>query len=106
MSKVWEHIGTVLAEKGKAMSKDYIKREDAIRDIERIMADHPLQGYEDECLIIKAVEQVPSADVVEVVRCKDCTNRDAETMFCLGRGWPTSMVPDNGYCDKGRKERQ
>lgn len=84
------------------MMEGYIKKEDAIMLLERMMATLP------EAIRAKfateMVKQIPSADAVEVVRCKDCTNRDAETMFCLGRGWPMSMVPDNGYCDKGRKE--
>ena len=85
----------------------HIKRKDAIKKIEELPC--PYDGWSDKyekAYILMALEEVPSADVIEVVRCKDCTNRDAETMFCLGRGWPTSMVPDNGYCDKGRKERQ
>ena len=49
-----------------------------------------------------AIETVPSAaDVVEVVRCKDCKHRDAENGFCEGRGWPMQLVPDDGFCDKG-----
>lgn len=40
---------------------DYIKREDAIKALH----DEPVR-------YIKAICDVPSADVVEVVRCKDC----------------------------------
>lgn len=42
--------------------------------------------------------------VQELVRCKNCKYRD-EGGFCLGRGYPEQLVPDDGYCDKGdRKE--
>ena len=44
------------------MSKETIYREDAIDEMERIMADHPLQGYEDELLLINAIKSLPSAD--------------------------------------------
>lgn len=44
------------------MSKDTIYRDDAIDEMERIMADHPLQGYEDELLLIDAIKSLPSAD--------------------------------------------
>ena len=43
-----------------------------------------------------------AADVVEVVRCKDCKHRHDDN-FCGGRGWPAQLVPDDGYCDKGAK---
>lgn len=47
------------------------------------------------------VEQIPAADVVEVVRCKDCKYRDDD--FCIGRGFPNALVPDDGFCDKGER---
>lgn len=47
-------------------------------------------------------EQLPSADAVEVVRCKDCKYRDADD-FCTGRGYPNVLVPDDGFCDKGER---
>lgn len=39
----------------------------------------------------------------EIVRCKDCKHRDAETGFCEGRGWPMQLVPDDGFCEKGER---
>ena len=44
----------------------------------------------------------PTADVVEVVRCKNCKHRDADD-FCTGRGYPNALVPDDGFCDKGKR---
>ena len=85
---------------------DYIKREDAesliIRNSTKYSMGETTPIIHRE--LFAEIHDLPSADVVEVVRCKDCKHRDAETMFCRGRGWPMSMVPDNGYCDKGRKE--
>lgn len=40
---------------------DLISRQDAIYELEHIMGDHPLQGYEDEQLLINALESLPSA---------------------------------------------
>ena len=48
---------------------EYIKREDAIKEIERFI------GYLDDdmiCRIKIALNRIPSADVAEVVRCRDC----------------------------------
>lgn len=46
---------------------DYIKREDAQKVIDRCMNDEIFETDMTHCL-----EMIPSADVVEVVRCKDC----------------------------------
>ena len=39
----------------------------------------------------------------EIVQCKDCKHRDAEDGLCKGRGWPMQLVPDDGFCDKGKR---
>ncbi len=53
----------------------------------------------------KWLEQLPTADVVEVVRCKYCKWR-FENKICYGREWPIQKVPDDGFCDKGEKKRR
>lgn len=52
------------------------------------------------------INSVPTANVVEVVRCKDCKHRDVEDGFCEGRGWPMQLVPDDGFCDKGERSEE
>ena len=52
----------------------------------------------------KIIAEAPAADVVPVIRCRDCKNRDEEDGFCTGRGWPCQLVPDDGFCDKGKKK--
>lgn len=62
----------------------------------------------------RCVDEAPAADVVEVVRCKDCiyyqplgeqyTYKDKPAMHCLCH---SRLVKENGYCDEGiRKERE
>ena len=41
---------------------DFISRQDTIEELEHIMCDHPLRGYEDEQLLINAVKSLPSAE--------------------------------------------
>ena len=53
--------------------------------------------------IQKAIMYESTADVVKVVRCMECKHRDTETGFCEGRGWPMQLVPDDGFCDKGKR---
>lgn len=55
------------------------------------------------CISGQELDEIQTANVVEVVRCKDCKHRDAETGFCEGRGWPMQLVPDCGFCDKGER---
>lgn len=76
------------------MSGDYISRE-AARNAH----------YEADAITMKGVailNQLPAADVVEVVRCRDCKYR-AEDDFCTGRGWPDQLVADDGFCEKGKR---
>lgn len=57
--------------------------------------------------IFALVEAVPAADVVEVVRCKDCEYLDyvdEHEKWCMGRGYPATMVKDDGYCEIGKRK--
>ena len=66
-----------IAESGKKVSipctreNDVISRKAAIDALEEIMADHPLDGYEDELSLINAIKNLPPAQP-EIIRCKDC----------------------------------
>ena len=86
----------------------YIKREDAIKAI----IENPSKIGVFTAKAIRAIEDLPTADVVEVVRCKDCVYRmELHPMYayegrlckvCFIRNKPVS---DNGYCsDAIRKE--
>ena len=48
------------------------------------------------------IELMPKVDAVPVVRCRDCKHKDRESGLCHGRGWPMQLVPDDGFCDKGK----
>ena len=53
--------------------------------------------------LIWAMSKIPRADVVEVVRCKDCINH---TNSGLCEGWSrygTIQTPDDAYCSYGVK---
>lgn len=41
----------------------------------------------------------------EIIRCKDCKYRDDDD-FCIGRGYPNTLVPDDGFCDKGERREE
>lgn len=67
------------------MPGDYVKRSDTLQAVGDI---HPLD-YNGQG-IVERIKAIPAADVVEVVRCKDCIHRD----------------PEDRKCDCGGQERQ
>lgn len=71
--------------------------------IDRAALFNSLSGAKTVEEIFAAIQAAPAADVQEVVRCNDCKYRDAEKGFCEGRGWPMQLVPDDGFCDKGKR---
>ena len=62
-------IFTARMRKGEKMD-DTVYRKDVIDTMEKIMADHPIDGYEDECQLINAMKSLPSAQP-EIIRCED-----------------------------------
>jgi len=63
---------------------DYISRQAAIKTIEGLHDCY--NGFSDcydKACIIGVLEEVPAADVVEVVRCKDCVYYNGETHGCV-----------------------
>ena len=88
---------------------DLIYREQLRRALyeEAMVKDSEDQRWDGGCWIRyrmaeRLIEEAPTAQP-EIIRCKDCKHRDAETMFCKGRGWPMQLVPDDGFCDKGER---
>lgn len=62
---------------------EYIERDDALRELEKInpvdygaMCNYDAHHHVGECLrdCKEALEDIPAADVVPVVRCKECTH--------------------------------
>lgn len=60
---------------------EYIKREDALaRKFEAFVL-----GNDYEVVIADEIAAIPAADVVEVVRCKDCTNHITKPLMETSR---------------------
>lgn len=90
--------------------RKYVSTEDAINRIMDAMLT--VQTRDDDLYntglrrAMSSIASMPAADVVEVVRCRDCAHCDDKTpyeLWCLGRGWPNQMVPPDGFCDKGKR---
>lgn len=81
---------------------DYIKREDAIRQIVKTSAQNELDILAIGT-VIYILSEMDSADVVEVVRCKDCKHRPIDTQE-EGNGFDYEFPEEYGcpgYCDDG-----
>ncbi len=84
----------------------YIDREKALLELQKFSFDTSNQygvGYSD-CLM--AVEDVlndlPTADVVEVVRCKDCIHNEYCNQYVLIQGDEAELA----YCSYGERTPQ
>lgn len=83
----------------------YIKREDALDAVLFALVG---TGYQSNA--IYAIRDVPTADVVEVVRCKDCAYYRKETSYCLNPHCSSSFyghrVKENHYCSYGERREE
>lgn len=80
---------------------EYIKREDAIDAVDKCRRDtfqqlNGMKGY---------LTAIPSADVVEVVRCIDCKYRKPVPHCSYGECiYASQMVDHNDYCSYGERK--
>lgn len=83
---------------------EYIKKSEAVDVIEK----YPYNISGKTATAIKMIEDLPSADVVEVVRCKDCKYlteekiADDTELFCIHSFGMISPAPDR-YCSYGER---
>ena len=93
---------------------EYIEREEALNLISDIFFATDPNG-EEQCGVIKcskAIRNAPAADVVEIVRCKDCKYFDIEDgdalgtcmgkFICVSLGGEVYPEP-NHYCSYGER---
>ena len=81
---------------------DYISKTDAI---DCVLSQYCASSDETEEALGAAIEEIkkrPAADVVEVIRCKDCVHWNSETNGCKRN---PSVQPwyENDFCKYGEK---
>ena len=88
-------------EKVKELIRNYGKG--AIEDDIKV-----LDPVDDIILIAKAIDLIPTADVVEVVRCKDCVHYTIINGTCLLLSCKeqTVRVYEDDYCSNGLNKRK
>lgn len=85
---------------------DYIKREDAIKAMARGLGI-PYTDFID--VAERCMDDIPPADVVEVVRCKDCKYWDNTTKWAVCTKWSAdpyeqANTEKNDYCSYGERK--
>ena len=85
---------------------EYIKREDVIAlawDV--TYKDEWYMHKHDKVVSVSDIAEIPSADVVEVVRCKDCVKANADSderyMYCT-KCHEYKLI--DYYCAEGRRD--
>ena len=92
------------------MAKEYIEREAAKARLRMWITDCVLDGDNDaaDCYrdCIDLLDSIPTTDVVEVVRCKDCRWRGREDCAMFYRcdcGEQHTWETDNDFCSYGEQ---
>lgn len=84
----------------------YIDLEPLINALKAIQKRSELISVDE---VLGVLAKYPAADVVEVVRCEDCKYLDyvdEHEKWCMGRGYPATMVKDDGYCEIGKRKEE
>ena len=88
---------------------EYIKREEALKHKHKMSGADWGGEFWDEAVLCEDIRKIPAADVVEVVRCKDCKyyrqneySSDKDMMCMCWCDWlPTD--PDD-FCSYGKRK--
>lgn len=83
---------------------EYIEREALIKQFES-NGSHFTYGKKIVDGIVSRINMQPAVDVVEVVRCKNCTHscEYQENLFCCFYPLTNFSVSPNGYCYNGER---
>lgn len=77
----------------------YIKKSEAVD----VIVKYPYDIAGKTATAIKMIEDLPSADVVEVVRCKDCVHYQKGGCNHFGYYTYTPDVDENDFCSYGER---
>lgn len=94
------------SEKERMTMADYIKREEAIEASIDGADDYDVghYGLSREFFIRAAINDVDAADVVEVVRCRDCKYWNANLKQCFHKTAPGMWREETFFCANGERK--
>ena len=83
---------------------EYIEREAALKVLRgKAIAKYPSTIYMGLFAAANEVREIPAADVVEVVRCKDCKFRYETASVVLNCSMNGIPVDDDDFCSYGER---
>ena len=89
---------------------EYINREAVLKHKRKMQGEDWSGEFWDEAVLCEDIRKIPAADVVEVVRCKDCAYYREETSYCLNPHCSSSFyghrVKENHYCSYGERSEE
>ena len=84
---------------------EYIKREDVLKAVTYVGTAEPTDIVPLTLLTAqKNIRRIPAADVVEVVRCKDCAVPHNKWLGCPNLNG--KIPPPDFYCARGERKEQ
>ena len=91
------------------MDKEYVERDEFIKRLRgEYIAKYPLEFCLGLFAAANELEDAPAADVVEVVRCKDCEHADDGCAYGLVCANPCGMlgalVSEFDFCSGGKRK--
>ncbi len=91
--------------------KEYIERDTIYRRVKERTNPYgkPTIDYESGVKVLNLIKQEPAADVVEVVRCKDCKHRRENEILATELSWCrrfAESVKPNDFCSYGERKEQ
>lgn len=97
------------------MEKRYLDADALIKILKRLEQDDHNRRTRPSCwsdafeCVIDLIDDLPNADVVEVVRCKHCVHSSVTRMCDVNEFWCSVLCTftcGDGYCDEGKREEQ
>lgn len=85
------------------MADEYIKREDAIAKPFRFYWRNGVLS--NPVVSVRTIKELPAADVVPVVRCKDCKHTKDDgcgAIYC--KIWDRWEMPEDYFCANGKRK--
>ena len=87
----------------KPMTDEYIRKADAIDEVNHALDRETILFSFVRKVAISALKKMPSADVAPVVRCKDCLFFTTEKSCCRPEG--LIKARENAFCSYGERRK-
>lgn len=82
------------------MAKEYIEREAVLRHKRKMSGADFGGAFWDEAVLCEEIRKIPAADVVAVVRCKDCRNFGEDVGMSKGGVWARCLLHGRILCER------